>query len=105
MQQPTCDRSTAEFDHIKKNLRVNIDDTNVIRNSNHTLEKVLSQKGSLPEAAAPSSKREIALAQLEDALRQKRLARSKTAERLIKEGTICCRGRYRNGYHPISMMS
>lgn len=48
----------------------------MIRNSNHTLDKVLAQQGKGPQ---PTSKRELAVAQLEATLRKKRLAKSTTA--------------------------
>ena len=76
IQRPNSQRSPAEFDHVKRDLKGAEEDTSVIRNSNHTLDKVLAQQGKGPQ---PTSKRELAVAQLEAALRKKRLAKSKTA--------------------------
>jgi peptidyl-prolyl cis-trans isomerase-like 2 len=81
-------RSTEDFDHVKRDLKATDEDTGVIRNSNHTLEKVLAQQGKPGSAPTPSSKRELALAQLEAALRKKRLAKSHTAAH--KMGTQSC---------------
>eukprot|EP00892_Ulva_mutabilis_P002464 jgi/Ulvmu1/12218/UM086_0008.1 len=90
IQQPHNIKSTAHFDHVKRELRVEMEDTNVIRNSNATLEKVLVQKGSNSGTAIPSSRRELALAQLEQSLRQKRLAKAKTADHHISQGERLC---------------
>lgn len=76
IQRPNEQRSTADFDHVKRDLKGTEEDNSVIRNSNHTLKKVLEQQG---KTAQPTSRRELAAAQLEAALRQKRLAKSQTA--------------------------
>lgn len=101
IQRPNSQRSPAEFDHVKRDLKGAEEDTSVIRNSNHTLDKVLAQQGKAPQ---PTSKRELAVAQLEAALRKKRLAKSKTASHHTGEllqlyciySILCARAMTRN---------
>lgn len=79
IQRPNTQRATSDFDHVQRELKGIDEDTSVIRNSNHTLDKVLAQQGKPGSGPQPTSRRELAVAQLEAALRKKRLAKSNTA--------------------------
>jgi hypothetical protein len=76
IQRPNSQRLTADFDHVKRDLKGTEEDVSVIRNSHHVLDVVLAQQG---KGQQPTSRRELAVAQLEAALRKKRLAKSHTA--------------------------
>ena len=86
MQHPKHVRSTAQFDHIKRGLKVGSEDDSLIRNSNSTLDKVLAQNRRGYTSTVSGSRRELALAQLQDSLRQKRLAKAKTTVHQIIPG-------------------
>jgi hypothetical protein len=80
-----------QFAHVKQNLSA-ADDTDadaVIRNSNTTMQKVLAglkdaDKNSLTE---PTSKRALAMAQLEAAIRERKVAKGKSAAHRTKGAT------------------
>jgi hypothetical protein len=81
---PTID----EFAHVKQNLSATDEDeaAAVIRNSNATMQKVLahlkdSVAGTVTE---PTSRRALAMAQLEEAIRSRKLSKSRTAAHLTK---------------------
>jgi hypothetical protein len=83
-QAPTPD----QFVHVKQNLTPGDDDAaaTVIRNPNATMQKVLeglkgADKGTVTE---PTSRRALAMAQLEAAIRERKLAKSKTAAHQTK---------------------
>jgi hypothetical protein len=91
--------TTSQFDHIQRDLAANdaAEAASVIRNSNATMQKVLkglkdSKAGIVTEA---SSRRALAMAQLEAAIQQNRVAKGKTAAHETKStnypGTANCR--------------
>lgn len=75
-------RTTDQFDHIKKDLAINDEtEASVIRNSNAMMQKVLQvlKSSSGDTITEATSRRALAMAQLEAAIRQKRVAKGKTA--------------------------
>lgn len=84
-QAPTPD----QFVHVKDNLSAadEAEQANVIRNPNATMTKVLEglkDPGGSGAAAVPSSARELALAKLEAAIRERKVAKGKTAAHQTK---------------------
>lgn len=89
MQNPanTTAPTTDEFAHIKHNLSATDEgEKEVIRNANTTMQKVLtnlkdSSDGTVTE---PTSRRAIAMAQLQEALQARKVAKGKTAAHQTK---------------------
>ena len=85
--------TTDEFAHIKQNLTVDDEagEAEVLRNTNATMQKVLShlKKSSGDTVTEPTSRRALAMAQLEEAIKARKVAKGKTAAHQTKGGALC----------------